>query len=516
MTVGTVYLVGAGPGDPKLLTVGGKDALAIADVVIYDRLVHPSLLNHAPPTAIRIYVGKQADRHTLTQNKINELLSGSALAGRAVVRLKGGDPFVFGRGGEEAEHLRALGIPFVVIPGITSAIAAPAYAGIPVTHRDASSSFAVITGHERATERESGERTPGDAEERRRWDKIANAADTLIFLMGVDSLTEITCRLIENGRSPSTPVALIRWGTWAGRQQTLVGELATIAEMARRVSFKAPAVTVIGDVVNWRNRLQWWDNRPLSGKRIVVTRAREQNSTLIDHLIAEGAEPIEFPTIRITEPSDHFEELDSALNSLAAYDWIIFTSTNAVEFVKQRLFKLGKDSRALAGIQVAAVGPATAESLRAIGITADFIPKRFSGEDIANEFPVSPRGMKILVPRAKFANEQLTDWLTSLGAVVSAVTAYETVLDSNLAPEVMEGIADGEIDVITFTSSSTVKNFVSAVGTSLNTSRIPLLACIGPSTAQTARELLRREPDIVAVEHTVTGLVDALKLFFSA
>jgi len=304
MTPGTVYLIGAGPGDPKLITVGGAEALRLADVVVYDRLAHPKLLDHARADAERVYVGKQADRHAMKQEDINALLAGRAQEGKTVARLKGGDPFVFGRGGEEAEYLRERGVPFVVIPGVTSAVAAPAYAGIPVTHRDAASSFAVITGHERDDARESGTREPGQAEGRRRWDRIAHAADTLLFLMGVENLEEIAGQLQAHGRSPETPVALVRWGTWAGRQETLVGTLGDIVEKVRAAGFQAPAVTVVGEVVRLREKLRWFDAGPLAGKRIVVTRAREQASEFAEKLRARGAEPIEFPLIRIAPPSD--------------------------------------------------------------------------------------------------------------------------------------------------------------------------------------------------------------------
>ena len=295
MTVGTVYLIGAGPGDPKLITVGGADALRIADVVVYDRLAHPKLLDYAPAGAERVYVGKQADKHAMRQEDINALLAERASAGKTVARLKGGDPFVFGRGGEEAEYLRARNVPFAVLPGVTSAIAAPAYAGIPVTHRDAASSFAVITGHERDDSRESGTRTAGEAEGRRRWDKIAGAGDTLLFLMGVENLEEIASQLQANGRAAETPVALVRWGTWAGSQETLVGTLGDIAEKVRAANFKAPAVTIVGEVVRLREKLRWFDLGPLSGKRMVVTRAREQASEFAEKLEARGAEAVVFP-----------------------------------------------------------------------------------------------------------------------------------------------------------------------------------------------------------------------------
>ena len=327
--VGTAFLVGAGPGDPGLITVAGRDALASADVILYDRLAHPSLLNYCRADAEKIFVGKKSATHFVKQEDTNGIMAEAALAGKSVVRLKGGDPFVFGRGGEEAEYLRERGVPFVIIPGISSAIAAPAYAGIPVTHRDASSSFAVITGHERDDAKESGTRDGGAAEGRRRWDRIAWAADTLIFLMGVESLPEISARLIENGRAPETPVGLIQWGTWA-RQKVVAGTLADIVEIVRESGITAPAVTVIGEVVKYREALRWFDVGLLFGKRVLVTRAREQASALSDKLRSLGAEAIEFPTIRISPPDDDYAALEAALSSLDQYDWLVFTSANGV------------------------------------------------------------------------------------------------------------------------------------------------------------------------------------------
>jgi len=384
-----------------------------------------------------------------------------------------------------------------------------------VTHRDASSSFAVITGHERSETGPASSRAAGAAEERRRWDKIAFAADTLIFLMGVENLPEIASKLIENGRAESTPVALVRWGTWAGKQETLIGELGTIAEKVKQAGFKAPAVTIIGDVVNWRSRLQWWDNRPLFGKTIVVTRAREQASGLVDSLINEGAEPIEFPTIRISEPRDNYSSLDAAIASLSTFEWIVFTSVNAVNAVIKRLKISGRDARAFAGLKIAAVGPATAQALAAYGLSADFLPTKFVGHEVATEFPGDQTGQRILIPRAKEGNDELPEKLTERGAIVTLATAYETEIDTAMAPLVLEKLQVGEVDVVTFTSSSTVKNFHLALGPDIAAMNKVLIACIGPSTAQTARELFSREPDIIAQQqHTVPGLVEALKEYF--
>ncbi len=515
MTAGTVYLIGAGPGDPKLITVGGAEALRLADVVVYDRLAHPRLLDHARPDAERVYVGKQADKHAMRQEDINALLADRAQAGQAVARLKGGDPFVFGRGGEEAEYLRERDVPFVVIPGVTSAIAAPAYAGIPVTHRDAASSFAVITGHERDDARESGTRTAGQAEGRRRWDKIAHAADTLLFLMGVENLEEIAGQLQAHGHSPETPVALVRWGTWAGQQETLVGTLGDIVEKVRAAGFGAPAVTVVGEVVRLREKLRWFDAGPLAGKRIVVTRAREQASEFAEKLRARGAEPIAFPLIRIVPPSDGYAALDDAIVRVGAYDWICFASAPAVHAFCDRLARAGKDARAFATARIAAVGPATAAALGARGLALDFRPSATTGAGLGQELPGDVGENNILVPRASEGDEGLIETLTARGGTVDAVAAYENVLDGAGAEDVRARLRAGTIDAVTFTSSSTANNFVAALGETALSAGV-VLACIGPSTAKTARELLGREPDVVAGEHTTEGLLAALERFYEA
>jgi len=509
MTPGTVYLIGAGPGDPKLITVGGADALHGADVVVYDRLAHPKLLDYARAGAERVYVGKQADKHAMRQEDINALLAERAAAGQTVARLKGGDPFVFGRGGEEAEFLRERDIPFVVVPGVTSAIAAPAYAGIPVTHRDAASSFAVITGHERDDARESGTRAPGEAEGRRRWNQIAYAGDTLLFLMGVENLEEITTQLLAHGRAPDTPVALVRWGTWAGQQETLVGTLGDVVEKVRAAGFKAPAVTVVGEVVRLREKLRWFDRGPLAGKRVVVTRAREQASGLSEMLRARGAEPIEFPLIRIEPPGDSYAALDAAVVRAGTYDWVCFASAPAVHAFCDRLAAGGKDARALATARLAAVGPATADALRARGLLADFQPEVATGASLGAELPGEAFGRNILIPRAEEGDGGLIAALEERDATLDIVTVYRNVPDGAGVDEVKARLAAGTIDAVTFTSSSTVKNFVTALeGTALPPG--VAVACIGPSTAQTARELLGREPDVVAEEPTVDGLVAAL------
>jgi uroporphyrinogen III methyltransferase / synthase len=506
---GLVYLVGAGPGDPDLLTIGGKRALEQCDVVFYDALTHPKVLSYCKSSCEKIFVGKRATQHFVAQQDTNTLLIEAAQAGKTVVRLKGGDPFIFGRGGEEAEILRAQNIPFVIIPGISSAIAAPAYAGIPVTHRDASSSFAVITGHERADTRESGTRAPGEAEGRRRWDRIAHAADTLIFLMGVDSLGEITARLIENGRTPETLVAVIQWGTWA-KQKTVTGTLATIETIVREAGITAPAVTVIGDVVQYHNKLNWFDNRPLHGKRILVTRAREQASELVEQLRLLGAEPVEFPLIQITPPTDNYVALDAFLSGERPAGWVFFTSANGVLHTFERLEASGRDARFFANAKIAAIGPATAESLQTHGLRADFVPAKFVAEGVLKAFPESVNGQYITLLRAEEAREVLPETLQNQGAHVTVIPVYKTTV---VAPEGYEAVitllTENALDAITFTSSSTVKNFVQAMGGAQVPSTTKLV-CIGPATATTCTELLRT-PDAVADTYTLPGLVESLQ-----
>jgi len=509
--IGTVYLIGAGPGDPGLITVAGAKALSKADVVVYDRLAHPSLLKLAPADSTKVYVGKAADKHAKTQDEINAILVEHASNGCTVARLKGGDPFVFGRGGEEADYLRDNNISFVIIPGVTSAIAAPAYAGIPVTHRDVASSFAVITGHERDDAGLSGSRQAGAAEGRRRWEKIANAADTLVFLMGVENLSEIVARLIENGREPGTPVAVIQWGTWAGRQKTVTSTLAQLVDVVRTAGLTAPAVTVVGEVANLRDRMRWWDNRPLSGKRVVVTRAREQSSSLVDLLRDEGAEPIEFPVIRIVAPPDHYKALDDAMGRINEYDWIVFTSANGVRAFWERLLQKGRDVRLLHDTGIAAIGAATADALREIGLVADFVPTVFTGAEIARQLPEVTGAKRVLIPRALEGGDDLPQMLSERGLEVDVIPVYETVLDLSGVNDVRARLLEGTVDIVTFTSSSTVKNFVTALGPTPPPMAGVALACIGPTTATTVRELFQREPDILAQEYTIAGLVEALR-----
>jgi uroporphyrinogen III methyltransferase/synthase len=500
---GFVSLIGAGPGDPGLLTLHGANALACADVVVYDYLANPGLLAHARPQAERIYAGKQASRHTLTQDEINALLVERGLAGQRVARLKGGDPFVFGRGGEEALALVEAGVPFEVIPGVTSAVAAPAYAGIPVTHRGLASSLAVITGHE-DPEKE------GSAID---WPHLATGVDTLVFLMGVGNLPHIVEQLVAHGRPPETPVALVRWGT-TPEQETVSGTLADIVSRVQAAGFKPPAVTVVGAVATLRTRLHWFEDRPLFGQRVLVTRSREQASVLISRLRALGAEAVELPAIRPAPPDD-WSPLDRAIAALSTCDWIVFTSTNGVRYFWERLGLAGLDARALHGIRLAAIGPMTAAELQACGLRPDYVPDEYVAEAIAAGLG-DVRGRRVLLPRADIARPALAALLRQRGGDVVEVTAYRTLRPEMEAGELRDLLA--RITVATFTSSSTVRNLAEmARDAGLELGRVleqAVVACIGPITAATAREL-GLDVDVEAQEYTVNGLVEALVRHFS-
>ncbi|UCH86228.1 MAG: uroporphyrinogen-III C-methyltransferase [Dehalococcoidia bacterium] len=494
---GLVYLVGAGPGDPGLITVKGLACLEKADVVVYDRLVSPALLRQAPQECEMIDVGKRPRRHTLPQKEINALLAEKALAGKVVVRLKGGDPFLFGRGGEEAEALAEAGVPFEIVPGVTSAIAAPAYAGIPVTHRDQTSSFAVVTGHE----------DPTKADSSLDWQKLATGVGTLVILMGVGNLPKIVAKLIEHGRDPHTPVAIVQEGTEA-RQKTVTGTLADIVEKARGADIKPPAVTVVGEVVALREKLRWFDTKPLFGKRVLVTRSREQASALSERLREMGAEPLEYPAIEIAPPKD-MTSLDDAIAKLPTYDWLVFTSANGVRALVDRMSEKGTDIEALARPKIAAIGPATAQALQRYGLRVDYMPQVYLAEEIATGIG-DVAGQRILLPRVERASKQLTKALRDKGAAVDEVTAYRTLAVG--APDELKALLeDGQIDIVTFTSSSTVRNLVAGLqGTTPdNVLSRCLVACIGPVTARTAKRLGIRV-DVVAREHTIAGLVEAI------
>jgi uroporphyrinogen III methyltransferase/synthase len=604
---GRVSLVGAGPGDPGLITVAGLERIREADVIVYDRLVNRRLLDHAREGAELIDVGKiPGESHD--QEAINRLLIKSARAGKRVVRLKGGDPFVFGRGGEEAEALRAAGIEFDVVPGVTSAVAVPAYAGIPVTHRGVAQSFAVITGHE------AEEQQTADSKQQ----AVLPTADTLVFLMGVKTLSETVRKLTEAGRSSDTPVAVIRWGTTPD-QQTVVGTLADIADRVEEAGITPPAITVVGEVVRLRDTISWFESKPLFGKRVLITRTRKQASVLAKLLADEGAIPIELPSIEI-QPSYDQAVVEDAIEALSSgdYAWTVFTSANAVDIWMGLAQDLGYDARLFGGTNIAAIGPATAKKLAGYGIIADLVPDEYVAEGIVKELgrrwkpgkrPIGfvavedagdddaidaflraitqetavarrevPGQIRVLVPRAEDARPELIEGLRGLGVEVDEVTLYRAVVPSEAPADALEMLRRGEIDIVTFTSSSTVQNLVELlVDSSEENSRTksamkagttshdmvtivglegvkqiradhiifanegddvppefdafleksyrewkrkkksvikklltrPLIACIGPITAETARDLGLRV-DVEAAEHTVEGLVTAV------
>jgi uroporphyrinogen III methyltransferase/synthase len=497
-----VYLVGAGPGDPGLITVKGMECIKKADVLVYDRLASSRLLTYARPDVELIYVGKSPDRHVLKQDEINQVLVDKAKENKVVTRLKGGDPFVFGRGGEEAEVLLEHGIPFEIVPGITSAISVPAYAGIPVTHRDFTTSFAVITGNEDPTKDESTIA----------WDKIATGVGTLVFLMGMGNLPKIVSKLIENGCSQNTPIALIRWGT-RPEQQTLVGTLADILQRSEEAGFKNPAIIIVGEVVTLRQKLQWFENKPLFGKRVLVTRSRHQASDFANKIDELGGEPFEFPTIDIDEPD--YVEMDQAIGKVNEYNWIIFTSVNGVQSFFNRLFKLGKDVRSLQNAAICAIGPKTKEALEEKGLQVDYLPGEYRAEAIIAglEGKIKP-GDKVLLPRADIARKILPNTLKEMGAAVDDVVAYVTKKSAANSQLLREMLLNKEIHIITFTSSSTVKNFVELLGVAKEELASLLegvfVASIGPITS-TAAEELGIKVDAEAKEYTIDGLIDVIK-----
>jgi uroporphyrinogen III methyltransferase/synthase len=502
---GKVYLIGAGPGDPGLFTLKGKRCLEEADVVVYDYLANPRLLRYVKPDAEVVYVGKRAGQHTLPQEEIGRLLVERARQGKVVARLKGGDPFIFGRGGEEAEELAAARIPFEVVPGVTAAVAAPAYAGIPLTHRDFTSTVAFITGHEDPTKEEASIA----------WDKIATGIGTLVFFMGVGQLPEIVARLTQHGRSPDTPAAVIRWGTRA-EQEVVTGTLADLAEKCR--GMKPPALIVVGEVVALREKLRWFEGKPLFGKRILITRAREQASTFARVLEAAGAEVVEFPTISLAPP-ESWAPLDAAIGRIREYQWVIFTSANGVRFFRERLESAARDVRDLHGITVCAIGPATAGALEILGIRADVVPAEFKAEALVEAIGAAVgaerlRGSRVLLVRAAEAREVIPEELTRRGATVDVVPAYRTLRSTSDASGVRTMLRDGKIHAVTFTSSSTVKHFLELVGNEAATLlKGVVVASIGPITAETAAGH-GIASHLVPENYTIPALAEALVRHF--
>ena len=505
---GFVSLVGAGPGDPALFTVGGVARVAEADVVVYDRLANPVLLRYARPDAELVYAGKTPERHTMSQGEINALLVARAREGKRVVRLKGGDPFVFGRGGEEADVLAAADVPFEVLPGVTSAIAAPAYAGIPVTHRGIASSFAVITG--RGEDGSQPTEVNKEQSTTINWARIANGADTLVFLMGVGAIEEIAEQLIAHGRDASTPVAVVEWATMSS-QRTIAGTLATIAADVRMAGVQPPAVTVVGEVARLRERLRWFDARPLSGIRVLVTRTREQASELSRLLAEQGAEPIELPTIEIVETGDP-AAIERTIEDLrtSAYNWAVFTSPNAIRIFMRHIRERGFDARAFGRAQIAAIGPGTAAALDRAGLTTDLVPLEYIAEGLLDAFEGRVlRGARVLLPRAEDARDTLITGLEAKGARVDELPLYRAAVPKDPDIEGLRRLRAGEIDVATFASSSAVRNLIEMLGGDVAPLRQVRIAAIGPVTAEALRAA-GLDVAVMAEAYTIAGLVAAI------
>jgi uroporphyrinogen III methyltransferase / synthase len=501
---GIVYLVGAGPGDPGLITVRGQQCLRQAEVVVYDLLANPALLDHAPAAAERIFVGKARGCHHARQEEINQLLLDLARSGKTVVRLKGGDPLIFGRGGEEALVLAQAGVPFEIIPGVTAGFAAATYAGIPLTHRDYTTSLGLVTGHEDPAKKLSS----------LDWEKLATGVGTLVFYMGMANLPLIAEKLITHGRPPSTPVAVIRWAT-TPRQHTLIATLADVVERVQEAGLKPPAVILVGEVIALREQLRWFDRRPLFGRTMLVTRAAEQAGEFSAMLERQGAQVIECPTIRLLPPVA-WQELDAAIAALAGFDWLVLTSGNAVEIFFARLADLGLDARAIGRCRVCAVGPKTAEAIRAYGIVADLVPDDYKAEGVVAAFArVQLSGRRILFPRADRAREVIPQGLTALGAEVVAPVAYRNVVPETLPAEALAALKERRVDCITFTASSTVENLAAMLGAEHCRALLDgvTIASIGPITSATCRRL-GLQVHVEPAEYTLAALVQELNRFF--
>ena len=496
-----VYLIGAGPGDPGLLTLKGKAILEKADVVVYDYLANKSFLGYCRSDAEVIYVGKKGGDHTLPQDQINDLIVAKAKEGKIVARLKGGDPYVFGRGGEEGEELLDAGVDFEVVPGVTSAVAAPAYAGIPLTHRSYASSVSFVTGHE----------DPNKAESVHNWDSLAKGTSTLVFFMGVKNLVNITTNLMKAGMDPAKPAALVRWGTTC-RHASLISTVGAIAEDAKKQGIRPPALLVVGDVVKLHDKLNWFEKRPLLGKGVIVTRARQQASGLVSRLEEYGACCYEFPTIRI-KPLDEYSALHAAIGGIEAYGWVIFTSVNGVLHFWEQMRALGHDARMLGGTKIAAIGPATAKALEERGIYPDFVPEKYVAESVVEGLlGRGIRGAKVLLPRAAKAREVLPEALREAGCTVDVLPVYETVLAGEDRGDVLTALEAGEIHCLTFTSSSTVENFFSLLEPDLVRTFVDAglrIASIGPITTKTI-ESYGFSVAIQPEDYTVPALADIL------
>ncbi len=503
MPTGKVYLIGAGPGDPGLFTLKGKRCLEEADVVIYDYLVDERLLTFVRDGAQLLYAGKKSGGDSRPQAEINQLMLEHAQQGRVVARLKGGDPFLFGRGGEEAEELVGAGVPFEVVPGVTSALAVPAYAGIPVSHRDYASAIAIVSGH-----KEVWDNAP-----HLNWATLAGVGGTLVFLMGTRQLQNNMQRLMNYGLPADTPIALIRWGT-RPEQEVLTATVGTIAALAAERQFQPPAIAVVGEVVRLRERLRWFDTKPLFGKRILVTRPRAQAQRFADLLEQQGAEVVRYPTIE-TVPLDSYEQLDAALTELSAYAWLIFTSVNGVKYFFAHLRKRQQDIRTLGSVRIAAIGPETARAVEEFHLRVDAIPVEYRAEALIPALG-EVKGQRVLLPRAAEARAILPQELQALGAQVDEVAVYRTIQPQGVRVEELRArLKAGEIDLVTFTSSSTVRNFVALfpgedLRTLVGSTRV---GCIGPITADTAREY-GLEVAVQPTTYTVPAFAQAIVIYF--
>ena len=499
MKKGMVYIIGAGPGDIGLLTVKGLRCLRRADVVVYDFHLNAQILNYINREAEFIYAGKRGGHHAMSQEEINKALIEKALEGKIVCRLKGGDPFVFGRGGEEAEALADKGISFEIIPGISSAIAAPAYAGIPLTHRKFSSSFAVITGNEDVTKPESTID----------WAGLAKNFDTLVFLMGVKNIPNIAGKLLQNGKSSETPTALVRWGSRPD-QKTIVSTLGKIAEDARDAEIKPPAVMIIGNVVKLRETLQWYEKKPLFGHRILITR---EYSTDYEPLEELGAEVFEFPTIK-TIPPESYSQLDRSIDNIESYNWLIFTSKNGFTYFLERLLEKGRDIRDLKGIKICAIGAKTAGIIRNYGIKVDLIPNEFNAEGLVKAFSSIKsdgiKGLRFLLPRAFEAREIFPDKIRESGGIIDTPPAYRTVKPLRHGKRLQRFLKEGRITIATFTSAATFNNFISILGDeAISFLKDVKIAAIGPVTLG-AIEKAGLKVDIMPAKATIPMMVNEI------
>lgn len=501
---GRVYLIGAGPGNPKLLTLRGKECIQEADVIIYDYLANDQLLGYAKPGAEVIYAGKRRGNRSISQDQINALMVDRAGKGFVVARLKGGDPFIFGRGGEEAVALSDAGVAFEVVPGVTSACGVPAYAGIPLTHRDHSALVVLTTGHE----------DPSKPHSDIPWENISPGGGTLVFFMGITNLKGVVSNLIKYGRDPKTPVAIICWGT-RPEQETVVGSLENILDRIQERHLALPGMVVVGEVVKLREKLNWYETRPLFGRHVLVTRPEEQASDFSAELLRYGAEPVEFPTIRVVPPGD-WAELDGAIARLRTYHWIIFTSANGVRFFRERLLWAGKDVRAINEAKVCTIGPRTAEAVRQLGIVPDLIPKIYQAEGIVEEMEkLGVRGKRILLPRAQKAREVLPEALSRMGAQVDVVTAYQSIKPLEDLDRIRSYFKQRKISVVTFTSSSTVNHFVELFDRQELVSLMEgvVVASIGPITAKTVQDSGLTN-HIMPKEYTIPALAQAIADYF--